>query len=70
MSDVCTRSPDCDISSWSTSWLCAAAGAVTEHGDAMTWGGGRFWQLGHGSASQDEPAPVTVPGLRGVRQVT
>ena len=46
------------------------AGAITAHGDALTWGGGRFWQLGHGTASQDEPAPLAVHGLAAVREVS
>ena len=45
-------------------------GAVTEHGDVLTWGGGRFWQLGHAAASQDESVPRRVAGLAGVAQAS
>ena len=34
----------------------------------LTWGGGRFWQLGHGDASQDETEPRRVAGLAGMAQ--
>jgi hypothetical protein len=43
---------------------------VTEHGDVLTWGGGRFWQLGHAAASQDESEPQRVASLAGVAQAS
>lgn len=35
------------------------SGAVDEDGEALLWGGGRFWQLGAGEA-RDVPSPQLV----------